>query len=342
VSLGVKWFGVFAVLGSLLGLAGPSSEQETAAGKKRPITVAGVIGMTRIAGTQYPAVRPKRDFAVFSPDGKHFAIVLSKGNVGKNTNDYCLLLFRTRDVFRDAAPTTLALFSSSSNRMGISDVTWSKDNDTIFFLGARRGQVTQLYSVRSSSRELRKLTSHSTSLTSYAIAQQGERIVYAADEPERDLINGNSLRHGLHVTTESLSDLIKGQIRNYEPELFVKGNASVSEKRLHTQGPFDNGINNLFLSPDGRYLVLKTDTTEIPESWRRYEDPAIQMLLRHELPKGVPTRILRYEVIDMRTGRSEVLLDSPATYQSCVLWSPDSKSLLLCETYLPLDGGGSS
>lgn len=334
---GNKWLRVAAMLASLSGVAGSSSWQEMAAGRKRPVTVADVIGMTRIAGSQYPAVRPKRDFAVFSPDGKRFVIVLSKGNLGKNTNDYSLLLFRTANVFRNAAPTTLALFSSSSNRMGISDLTWSEDNDTIFFLGAQGAEPAQLYSIRSSSRELKKLTNHSTSLISYATARHDESIVYSAEKPERDLISANSLRHGIQIGTESLSDLIRGRIGDYEPDLFVKQKGRVAEKRLQTRGLYDNGINNLFLSPDGRYLVLRTDTTEIPESWRRYEDPAIQMVLRHALPKGAPTRILRYEIVDLRTGRSEVLLNSPATYPPCLLWSPDSTSLLLCEAYLPLD-----
>jgi dipeptidyl aminopeptidase/acylaminoacyl peptidase len=47
---------------------------------------------------------------------------------------------------------------------------------------------------------------------------------------------------------------------------------------------------------------------------------------------------LHYELIDVGTGKSEALLDAPATYASSdVLWSPDSKSLLLCGTYLPLN-----
>ena len=54
--------------------------------------------------------------------------------------------------------------------------------------------------------------------------------------------------------------------------------------------------------------------------------------------KGARTRIPRYELIDLRTSNREVLLDSPATYGvDDVLWSPDSKSLLLCGVYLPLD-----
>ena len=83
---------------------------------------------------------------------------------------------------------------------------------------------------------------------------------------------------------------------------------------------------------------MKTDAIEIPERWSEYEDPYLQAMFRIKRARGVGTRILRYELIDLRTGRSEVLLDSPATYaRADVLWSPDSKSLLLCGVHLPLD-----
>ena len=84
--------------------------------------------------------------------------------------------------------------------------------------------------------------------------------------------------------------------------------------------------------------MVKTDVIEIPEVWNEYEVPYVLGVFRIKPAKGVGARILRYELIDLRTRRSEVLLDSPATYASPdVLWSPDSKSVLLCGVYLPLD-----
>ena len=295
--------------------------------------------MARIAGKgYYPPSFPKSGFAVFSPDRKQFAIVITRGNVEKNTNEYSLLVFSTADVSDGGMPRTLVTLSSSSNRNGIVDPKWSKDNDTIFFLGASADELAQLYSVRCSSGELKKLTSNGTSLVSYALSEEDGTIVFAAEKPKTNVINEDVLRRGFHVTTEFLPDLIRGQIADYERELFAKGKDPSPSKPLQTLGPFDSGINDLFLSPDGRYLVVKTDVIEIPERWSEYEDRDIQAVLRLKPAKGVATGTLRYELIDLRTGRSEVLMDSPATYASTdVLWSPDSKSLLLCGVYLPLD-----
>jgi dipeptidyl aminopeptidase/acylaminoacyl peptidase len=331
-----KFFLVIVILAGTRGLA-PGQERTTVP-EKRQVTVADTIRMNRIAGNGHRSFRPKSGFAVFSPDGKQFVIVVARGDVEKNGNEYSLLVFRTAGVSDGGAPRTLVSLSSSSNREGILDVKWSKDNDTIFFLGAKGDESAQLYSVQCSSGELKKLTSNRTSLVSYALSEETDTMVFAAEGPETDVINQDVLRRGFHVMAESLSDLIRGQISSYEPGLFAGGIGSSPAKHLQTLGLFDSGVNDLFLSPDGRYLVVKTDAVEIPERWSEYKDRDIQAVFRFRPAKGVGTRILRYELIDLQTSSSEVLLDSPATYASGdVLWSPDSKSLLLCGVYLPLN-----
>ena len=159
-----------------------------------------------------------------------------------------------------------------------------------------------------------------------------------AEAPDKNLLDEETLRHGFEVTSERVEDLVRGHISTFVPELFLKRTGR-AERRLRTQDPFDSGVNDLSLSPDGRYLVLKTDAVNPPGQWAQYDDPNIQTAFRSKAGAGHSTRILHYEIMDVRTGRSDVLLDAPATYApSDVLWSPDSKSLLLCGTYLPLNG----
>src|ERR1700730_1456118 len=89
---------------------------------KRRATVADSIEMNRIAGSSSSHNRytgaSSSDFAVFSPNGKQFVIVMKRGNIAKNTNDYSMLLFQTDRVFEAPVPKTVASFASSSNREG--------------------------------------------------------------------------------------------------------------------------------------------------------------------------------------------------------------------------------
>jgi dipeptidyl aminopeptidase/acylaminoacyl peptidase len=326
------------LLGTLFGLSLISWGQGGVANtEKRPVTVEDAIRTSRIAGTGYPGVHPKSGFAVFSPNGTRFAFVISKANVEKNTNDYSLLVFYSADVFNHGTPRTVASFSSSSNREGIVDISWSKDNKTIFFLGARGEETTQLYAVQCDSRKLKKLTNHPTSLVSYTVSDRGDMAAYLAEKPEIKVADSKVLRYGLHISTETAWDLIRGYTENVELELFAKENGAVVNKRLYTQGRFYHG-GSLYLSPNGRYLVAETDTADIPDRWKEYQDSNLQFAFRLKLHKGYQTNILRYELVDTNTGKGEVLLDSPAFYvQHGVLWSTDSNSVLLCGVHLPLD-----
>jgi dipeptidyl aminopeptidase/acylaminoacyl peptidase len=339
VSLEPKLFVVSAVLGWILGSSGVLSGESAGPGsQKRGVTVADAISMARIVGTPYPYISPKNGFAVFSPDGEHFAIVVAKGNLRHNTNDYSLLVFRSADIFHNATTKTLATFHCSSNRAGISEVKWLDDNNTILFLGSVGADPSQLYSIQYESRKLKRLTNHRTSLVSYGVSPKGEKIVYAADKPEKPLTDDEVLHYGFDVGSEGLSDLVRERISNYEPEVFLKRAGSLGDKGLRTQGRFDSGVNDLSVSPDGRYLLLKTDTDKLPDNWRQYNDQDIQLVLRRRVTENSSTRILHYELINLGTRKSEMLIDAPTSYSSAdVLWSPDSKSVLLCGTYLPLD-----
>ena len=148
--------------------------------------------------------------AKFSPDGKHFVVILKKGNLEANTNEYSLVLFQTAEVFQSPEPRVLVSLVSSSNRPAIDNVRWLDDNDTILFLGERPGEQTALYSLKCSSKELRKLTSHATNLTSFVTTASGEIIVYGSENPAATFLTESVARKGFAVTDEWVTDLIRG------------------------------------------------------------------------------------------------------------------------------------
>ena len=90
-----------------------STAQNTTVGlTKRPVTVADSIQMTRLGDPSYTDGAPSKGIvAKFSPDGKHFVVILKKGNLEANTNEYSLVLFQTAEVFQSPEPRGLGFAS---------------------------------------------------------------------------------------------------------------------------------------------------------------------------------------------------------------------------------------
>jgi hypothetical protein len=314
-------------------------KSESAAGK-RPVTVADFIQMTRLGDPQYNNGAPSKGLvAKFSPDGKRFVVALRKGNLDTNTNEYSLILFATDEVFDPPNPRVLLSISSSSNRPAIQNVTWLGDNDTILFLGEHPGETTQLYSLKCSSEELKKLTNHTTNLSSFVTAPKGAEIVFTAEHPEVPFVNENSARHGINVTSEALSDLIAGKHGGeYDDQtLFIKQAGSEAETRITTEGRIVPG--EMSPSPDGMHLVVRTEATHVPDIWTEYDDQMLKAARHTPSAQGATRSIFQYELVDLSTRTGRLLLDAPISPLSWseAAWSPDSQSVVVSDMYLPLN-----
>lgn len=317
------------------------SNSESAA-VKRPVRVADFIEMTRLGDPLYNAGAPSKGLvAKFSPDGKRFVVILRKGNLETNTNEYSLILFETDEAFRSPNPRVLLSMASSSNRPAIQNVVWLDDNDTILFLGEHAGETTQLYSLKCRSRELKKLTNHATNLSSFVAAARGGGIVFVAENPEAPFVNENTARQGINVTSESLSDLIAGRHGGGEYDdhtLFIKRGSSEAESRIATEGRV-LAQGQMSLSPDGQHLVLLTEATHVPDAWTEYDDQFLNASMHPTSAPGARTSVFQYDLVDLSTSTDRLLLDAPIHPNgwSAVAWSPDSQSVIVSDMYLPLN-----
>jgi len=306
---------------------------------KRPVTVADAIQMVRVAGPSDIRHRYAggvvSEFAVFSPDGKRFVVVVRRGNLEQDTMEYSLLLFVTKGIFDAAPPTTLATFASTSYREGIRDVKWLVDNDTVVFLGEHSGETSQLYSVHCNSREIKQLTHESANIVGYGIAADGSKLVFGTQPLPKNLYLGSK---AFVVTTEPLHSLISGYVDSYCQELFLKDTALPTTRPVLTNGSICQDPLELFVSPSGRYAIVKTNVADVPGAWKRYQDAYFQTLLALNIPKGSRTLFDHYELVDLSAGTSSTLLDSPIGFRgSEVVWSPDSHSVVLTGVFLPLN-----
>jgi hypothetical protein len=327
---------------------GPASSTSTAqsaaaaVSTRRPVTVADSIQMTRLGDSLYTYGAPSKGIvAKFSPDGKHFVVILKKGNLEANTNEYSLVLFQTAEVFESPAPRVLVSLASSSNRLAINNVRWLDDNDTILFLGEHPGEQTQLYSLKCSSNELKKLTSSATNLTSFATTAGGEKIVYTAKDPASTLLTESASRKGIAITNESVEDLIRGSYggKEYDNDsLFTQRLGQDAVTKVALRGGLGVRDPEISFSPDGAHILIQTEARHVGDTWSEYNDKFLQVLTRNADPHAVHSSISQYELVDARTGASQLLIDAPIpTDGSEMAWSPDSKSVVVSDVYLPLD-----
>ncbi len=315
--------------------AGPSSG--------RPITVADIIGLTRIGS------RPGADIDVRSADGCYTAVVLRRGDLERNTNVYTLVVFRSDSLWMAARPDTVLSFATASNGPGIAQLQWLGGNHTLAFLGERSDSLSynrrrgspQVYTVDVRTHHWTQWTHHTTPITAFNVTPDGSTVLYSAEPPSDTTEYATWRRQGFVVRrTQGVSDLLTGQwaIPVSNVSLLFLMRRGIPEP-LAVPGPgsqYDECWDGLMsLSPAGTSVVLACEPSVAPRAWGGYADPAVHRMVEHV--GAFP----QYLVLDLRHGTVEPLLNAPAIYPNYgghLVWAPDGGSVVLGNTYLPLEG----
>jgi dipeptidyl aminopeptidase/acylaminoacyl peptidase len=324
-------------------LAFPVIGSELKAQSLQPVTVADTISMTEIVGRESGI----HDFMQLSPDGKHFAVTVQHGDISRNERVFSLLVFDMGEVFSKAAPDTVAVRRSSLNEDGIADVRWL-DGDTLTFIGASEHNSVQVYAVDRRTKELRQLTDHSTNINAYAVAPKLESVIYTADADSRSENNYLTL-HGFAVTDQAFTDIMMGNLErhrlaardlDYEvpQETFIRKLPSGEVVRvLRGDGELVAVPTGLFpysrnpISPDGRFAVVE-GLVRPRASWRFFEKPFPSAVA------GAHEYMTTFVLVDLASGTSSLLIDAPSSpYVTSVVWAPDGLSVILVNTFQPLD-----
>ena len=128
------WLSGLAILTTNLSVRVQACCGDSLSYDKRGITVADSV---EISTLDSPAdIYAGQPAPYFSPDGKHFVVVVRKANIEQDTNDSSVLLYETREAL--SSPKTdvlLKMSSSSSERYSIRQIRWLPDNETLVFLG---------------------------------------------------------------------------------------------------------------------------------------------------------------------------------------------------------------
>src|SRR5882762_141505 len=242
-----------------------------ATGERAPVTVADAIGMSKVSSE---ADHPEAEIGYFSPNGKNFVIIVRRGNLKQNTNDYSLLSWRSDHIFRSPAATVLLRMSSSSNRPAIREVTWLADNETLAFLGEHPGESQQLYTFNIRTHRLVKVTNHPSNLLAYSLSLHGQFLAFVAEEPMKSMWDKRSTREGVVISTEYIYQVIAGRKGGRmwgTPQLFYQVQGGLA-RRIITEDVADVLGSGLRVSPDGHYTLLAPRVRTVPEVWKEYRN----------------------------------------------------------------------
>jgi dipeptidyl aminopeptidase/acylaminoacyl peptidase len=311
---------------------------------QRGVTVADAIQMRRLGDPAYFGGSSKFNVANFSPDGKRFIVIVTKGNLEQNTNQYALLLFRTSLLFNSPKPEVLLKMSSSSNREGIKDLKWLSDNETVVFIGENLRDSPQVYALNIRTKRLERLTSHPTPIVAFDTTEKGDELIFQADPPEKRVMDtAQARRDGIVVTTQLLKQLLAGDCYRFVPT-FLEGEQVLIQPRgkPSIRVPLDDvaaGLTELFsMSPGGRYALIEAFVRDVPKAWQDYDNRIIHESALEQQERGRASILRRYTLVDVRTGEASHLLDAPAGFhERAAVWAPDGRSLVLSGAYLPFD-----
>jgi dipeptidyl aminopeptidase/acylaminoacyl peptidase len=305
---------------------------------QRDITVKDAIEMTRWAdGDYFLGADPDSNIANFSPDGKHFVIVLRKAELNRNANVYSVYLFTTSRVFDAQIPRVLIRMSSTSNDPAIHGVKWLRDGRSLAFIGIRRSGRSQVYTLDTGTGRLIDRTHHRTSVDQFDISPDGRRIVFTAKPEEGPQLIQNQGKGGVVVEDQTLEQVIAGEFNqpSFAECLFYEEG---SEHEIKV--PADHQINpftRIFFSPNGEFASFTAFFRIASPSWAEYRNDALKFWSRNPAPVGGAAPVSQYFLFDCSKLSAHPLLNAPALYSAVLRWAPDSHNVYL-KTFLPLEG----
>jgi hypothetical protein len=303
-----------------------------------PVSVADSITMTVLGGPWFEDLG--KPVAEFSPDQKKFVVITHRGNIANNTNEYSLLLFSVADSVRLPRSEVLLRVRSSSNGAAIDQVRWTQDSKTLLLLARTPGKKLEVYSLDIKERKLRRLWRHSTDILCFDATDSADSIVFLARPSPRRFVDTTSLKNGLIISTQQLTDLLAGHVSEkddygllYPLELYVK-REGVPAKHILLKDVFpDPGA--ISVSPDGKHAIVAAILEHVPDSWKQYGDPIPSWIASHS--------IMQYFLVDTVSGLVMPLIDAPVvSWGLHVAWAEDGRSVIVAGTDLPLDAGDKS
>jgi hypothetical protein len=303
-----------------------------------------------------------------SPDERHFFIITRRHDLALRKNVYRLVLFEVeaigenyaRDRLRFPARVLIETRSSSDSvfEQGIRSARWLNDS-TIVFLAEFEDRPAQVFSIDIGTGQIAQLTNHHSPVLGFAIDSRVRVVVYVAREPvDNSHVQGTSFVAGNTSLTRILfpNNLPKQRIIYQHYRSYVEQPDSVRP----LGEPFRMGRSPplISLSPDGRWAITRAtarsfeDSVRLADTYTPLRDLLGSYLAYDEDPQSLFTEddfsfLMQFRVFDVHNARELPWMDVPdgtsiGREWPFAVWMPDGESVVLANTYLPLDGVSAS
>ena len=362
-----RWV-VFAILATMFVASDCARAQE------RPFTVKDDIEMVRFSDPYPLPDAPDSNYAKRSPDGKHFAIVVTRGLLKSDMLESSILIFDTAKPkpsfashthemkFTHRSIATITSYPAQATIQAypslIFDMRWGSNSSCIYFRAADKRGTFRIYKTNLGGNGARAISSPGDSVMQYDVSP--ERLVYRAVKADHGQIGLDhaSIPDSEAVTGKNLDDILfpHSRLSGFETQtttlwtLTMKRGVYITTpvpgSTIRSRGLPSDLFSPLSISPDGRQVVELTPVPKIPEGWSAYEPVLEHLRLRPndpgELRDDNSIRPERYTIVDLVTGRVVPLINAPSGYAlgyrlpDMVAWSRDSLHLLVTDTFLPL------
>jgi dipeptidyl aminopeptidase/acylaminoacyl peptidase len=321
-----------------------SSSQSHDLGSRRPISAAD---LARFAIVGDPQALDWNDNGwsappgLFSPDGRHVAVIVRRGDPDTGSNEATLTVYRTAELGLHTTAVASARFASTSNYQPVAYARWLDDNQRLLFAGTNGEEPSQVYELDLRNSAVRALTHEREQIVWYGTTARGSHVVTLSQRQKHPPANDPiCIKRGCRISVDRLFEVDYGSAGSSVLEVHNLGTGMSAM----TAGPesFDHDIDfcddALFgeISPDGRYALRRCTLRQVPQGWREYAQSADLVQCWEQRNVFCARRVM---LIDLQSGATVALSDAPSVWnQPAPIWIDGGRSVLLIGAMESLTG----
>ena len=323
---------------------------------RTPFTVKDSIALTKLLDFTTPD--GEQASALFSPDHLHVVSLTRRGDLERNVNVERLQMFDVHEILTylssskvEPKPSPKELVAADARQPwdGIVHVIW-RDNQRVCFTAKFDSPVTQVFSINIANGKMTQLTHSTLDVLSFAVA--ADKVVYYTlayttnSGPE-------------DVDWHSFSELIEpdGAAAHASPLVALFEESTTGEQARRIDMPvsrLSQTFQRIWISPTGNYAIGFRPAVSWPLNWAAYKIPHYDLFgysadkMGGDYTSPEVQNRTQYQLIDLRNGSAKSLLDAPSGFLAqndtpqVVFWPSDGKSVIVSNTFLPLNTGNSA